>query len=149
VPPLRERLDDIPLLLDHFLDKAAQTLRRKKPTPPRELTTLLSLYPFPGNVRELELLVFDAVARHTGGVLSMDSFKNVIGGVRPASAAALPGSVDDDPLITLFGHFPTLAEVEAYLIGQALKLAKSNQGTAAGLLGIGRQTLNKRLNSKP
>ncbi len=148
IPPLRERLDDIPLLLDHFLGNAATGLQRKKPTAPPELAVLLSLYPFPGNVRELEALVFDAVARHSGGVLSMESFKTVLGDVRPAAAelAAQREDQGGDPLMALFGHFPTLAEVEEHLVGQAMLLAKGNQGMAAKLLGIGRQTLNKRLN---
>jgi DNA-binding NtrC family response regulator len=148
VPPLRERVDDIPLLLDHFLTTAAASLQRRKPTTPPELAVLLALYPFPGNVRELEALVFDAVARHGGGVLSMESFKTVLGDVRPVAAEPkLPaGEPGNDPLTRHFGHFPTLAEVEEYLVSQAMLLAKGNQGMAARLLGIGRQTLNKRLN---
>lgn len=149
IPPLRERPEDIPLLLDHFLGAAAASLQRKKPTVPPELNVLLSLYPFPGNVRELESLVFDAVARHGGGVLSMESFKAVIGDCRPGSAVStvVTGDAGEaEPLTALFGHFPTIAEVEEYLIAQALKMAKGNQGLAANLLGIGRQTLNKRLN---
>ncbi|TLM69012.1 MAG: sigma-54-dependent Fis family transcriptional regulator [Deltaproteobacteria bacterium] len=148
IPPLRERLDDIPLLVDHFLGAAAASLQRKKPTAPPELNVLLSLYPFPGNVRELESLVFDAVARHGGGVLSMESFKAVIGENRPVTpgAGATGGDGGETVLTSLFGHFPTIAEVEEYLIEQALRMSKGNQGMAAGLLGIGRQTLNKRLN---
>ena len=148
IPPLRERMEDIPVLLDHFLDKSAQELGKKKPTPPPELATLLSLYNFPGNVRELEALVFDAVARHLSGILSMESFRNVIGDPRPHSSvpeAKIPVDTSVDPLVALFGHFPTIAEVENHLIDQAMSLAKGNQGMAAKLLGMGRQTLNKRL----
>jgi len=151
IPPLRERPDDIPLLLNHFLALAATTLHKKKPTPPRELPVLLALYPFPGNVRELEALVFDAVARHTGGVLSMDSFRQVIGDQPTGTATDVSGSRPEgetNPFIEFFGHFPTIAEVEAYLIEQAMKRTKGNQGMAAKLLGMGRQTLNKRLNKK-
>ncbi|NJC86969.1 MAG: sigma-54-dependent Fis family transcriptional regulator [Desulfuromonas sp.] len=148
IPPLRERIEDIPLLLDRFLGQAAASLHRKKPTAPPELVVLLSLYPFPGNVRELESLVFDAVARHAGGVLSMESFKAVLGETRPAAGNIVvdQGGGGEEPLTLLFGHFPTIAEGEEFLVEQALKLAKGNQGMAAGLLGIGRQTLNKRLN---
>lgn len=52
---------------------------------------------------------------------------------------------DENPLCTIFGHFPTLDEVEQYMIGEAMKLAKGNQGLAGKILGMGRQTLNKRL----
>jgi len=146
IPPLRERVDDIPLLLDHFLGTAAASLDKKKPTPPPELAVMLGLYHFPGNVREIEGLVFDAVARHTSGIISMESFRAVIGDQRPQTLA-MSSSVTDEskPLIEHFGHFPTLTEVEAYMIDEAMELAQGNQGLAAKMLGIGRQTLNKRL----
>ena len=54
IPPLRERTEDLPLLLNHFLEKAAKMLGKKQPTPPKELITLLGAYHFPGNIRELE-----------------------------------------------------------------------------------------------
>jgi two-component system nitrogen regulation response regulator GlnG len=75
VPPLRERRDDLPILLDHFLEKASRTLGKKKPTPPDKLIELLASYHFPGNVRELESMVHNAVSSHTSGELSMDAFK--------------------------------------------------------------------------
>lgn len=145
VPPLRERLDDIPLLLDAFLDEAARSLQKRKPTPPPELIDLLSAYPFPGNIRELRAMVFDAVARHRAGVLSMQSFREMIAPEQnpeapgPEDAAAAPGLV-------IAGRFPTLKEAEYYLISEALKRSRENQGVAANLLGIKRTTLNKRLN---
>jgi DNA-binding NtrC family response regulator len=149
LPPLRERLDDIPLLLDHFLGTTAASLNKKKPTPPPELSVFLSLYHFPGNVRELEALVFDAVLRHKSGILSMETFREVIGddGLAQTGSAPLSGS-DDNPLFAIFGHFPTIDEVEEYMISEAMKLAKGNQGMAGKLLGMGRQTLNKRLKTQ-
>jgi transcriptional regulator with PAS, ATPase and Fis domain len=50
VPPLRERPDDLPLLIEHFLEEAARSLGKKKPTPPPELFTLLAAYGFPGRI---------------------------------------------------------------------------------------------------
>ncbi|MGD9280369.1 MAG: sigma-54 dependent transcriptional regulator, partial [Desulfobacterales bacterium] len=75
IPPLRRRREDLALLVDHLLEKASKVLDKKKPTPPVELVTLLSTYHFPGNIRELESMIFDAVSSHTSGILSMDSFK--------------------------------------------------------------------------
>jgi DNA-binding NtrC family response regulator len=145
VPPLRERVEDIPLLLEHCMSDAAQLLNRKKPAYPPELVTLLETYSFPGNVRELQAMVFDAVTRHGGGVLSMDRFKAVVGEGRQASPAPLGDTAGINPLFGLFGRFPTIHDVEEYMIAEAMKHAKGNQGIAASLLGITRQTLNKRL----
>lgn len=146
IPPLRERLDDIPFLLEHLLEKAAQALGKKKPTPPPELVTLLSTYDFPGNVRELETLIYDAVSRHESGVLSLESFKNVIdmerGKLLHTPAVIDPASLSLEQFLT---GFPTLKQAETFIIERALERAKGNQGIAASILGITRQALNKRL----
>lgn len=149
IPPLRERPSDIPVLLKHFIAKASSEMNRKAPSYPRELDALMSTYNFPGNVRELESMVFDAVARHKGGVLSMDSFKQVINLEKGASVGkatdtqAVPGGIDALGLDA--GPIPTLKKAQEILIAKAMKSANGNQGIAASLLGITRQALNKRL----
>lgn len=147
IPPLRERPEDIGQLLDHFLATASASLGKKRPTAPAELVTLLSTYHFPGNVRELEALVHDAVTRHAGGVLSMESFSAVIGEGRSKGRSTLAFQEDSgsNPLESLFGRFPTIRDVEEYMIADAMRRSNGNQGIAASLLGITRQTLNKRL----
>ncbi|OGL45815.1 MAG: two-component system response regulator [Candidatus Schekmanbacteria bacterium RBG_16_38_10] len=146
IPPLHERHEDIPLLLDYFLGDAAKSLTKKKPTPPRELLTLLSNYHFPGNVRELQAMVFDAVSQHESGVLSLESFKGFIKEERSyAQTNLLPTTQDVTYGISLAGHFPTLKEVEDYFISEALKRTNGNQGIAASLLGLTRQALNNRI----
>ncbi|MDZ7372259.1 MAG: sigma-54 dependent transcriptional regulator [candidate division KSB1 bacterium] len=145
LPPLRERKEDIPLLLDFFLDKAAKELGVKKPNYPRELLILLRNYPFPGNIRELEGMVFDAVSRHQGGVLSTESFREKIEGRLSAGAAEL-FEEEGAAVPVSFGHpLPTLREVENALIAEALRRAEGNQSIAAGLLGLSRRALNNRL----
>lgn len=145
IPPLRERPDDLALLLDHFLDQASHAFGKKKPTAPRELAVLLKTYHFPGNVRELEAMVFEAVSRHTGGVLSLDTFKNHIarhqgGGMLHSDHETANG----DPLI-VGDPFPTLKESTEYLVDEAMRRAQGNQSIAARMLGISRPALNKRL----
>lgn len=147
LPPLRERLEDLPLLVEHFMVKASSIFHKAKPVHPSGLLPLLSAYRFPGNVRELEAMVFDAVARHDGGLLSLETFSSRIEphGAHGAAAVtnALPGSA---VVVGHDGSFPTLKQAEAILIAEALRRSGNNQGAAASLLGISRQALNKRLN---
>jgi two-component system response regulator HydG len=147
IPPLRERREDIPCLLDHFLEKASKSLNKPKPVPSREVTALLSTCHFEGNVRELHALVSDAVARHTSGLLTLDCFVGLAGKDcnPPSTALFVPSKAVDDILYAYFGRFPTLKEMEDYLTESALNLTSGNQRSAALMLGIARQTLSKRL----
>jgi len=144
IPALRERKGDIPLLLDHFLEMAAQEFGKKKPTPPKELAVLLANYPFPGNVRELKSMVHDAVGSHQGKILSMDAFKRAIGeheGSPGGARGELPG-------INPFGHLdrlPTLGEAHELLVQEALRRSENNQSMAARMLGVTQSALSKRL----
>jgi DNA-binding NtrC family response regulator len=113
------------------------------PTPPPELTGYLSSYAFPGNIRELRAMVYDAVAQHSRGVLSMESFIDAMGGVAATTTGANHESADF--LRFPDGRIPTLKEAEEALIAQALTLAGGNQGVAARYLGVTRQAINKRL----
>ena len=151
IPPLRERTDDIPLLVEHFFAEAAASLSRQKPTVPPELACYLATHAFPGNIRELRAMVFDAMARHDKGVLSLSSFREAIGASRvPVKATPLSFL---EGLRDTSGHgggtMPTLKEAEDALIAHSLRIANGNQGIAAAHLGITRQALNKRLNRKP
>ena len=147
IPPLQKRLDDIKILADHFLIKAAKALGKKAPTPPRELYILLENYSYPGNVRELEGMVFDAVSRHKSGILSMDSFKEKIG---IKSGTRIPqqrneSKSDEEKGLIFKQTLPTLREAEQLLIDEALNRSNGNQTIAARLLGLTRRALNNRL----
>ena len=141
IPPLRERKEDIPLLLTSLLEKAAETLNKKVPTPPPELAKLLSSYHFPGNIRELEAMIHNAVSTHQSRKLSMESFKKAIANQNPAIYAPDPAAP-----VTFHEQLPTIGEVVNLLIDEAMQRASGNQSIAANLLGISRPALNKRLN---
>lgn len=149
IPPLRERVEDIPLLLNYFIDEAAETLNKNRPAYPVQLPDYLVTYDFPGNIRELKAMILDAVACHQKGMLSLSSFRNII--------THRDTLTKTDPLtfvrdIRSGAHtdkcMPTLKEAEEALITHALALANNNQGIAAAHLGITRQALNKRLSRK-
>jgi DNA-binding NtrC family response regulator len=146
LPPLRERKDDIPVLLDHFIEESAKELGKKPPKYPEELIILLTNYSFPGNIRELKMIVYDAVARCKSSILSLEVFKEMID---------ISNSIDKElknEIVKFYiqmrfpDKLPTLKEMEELLINEALRRAKGNQGIAASMLGITRQALNKRLN---
>jgi DNA-binding NtrC family response regulator len=140
IPPLRDRQDDLPLLINHFLENISLELGKKKPTPPPELYTLLGTYSFPGNIRELRSMMFDAISSHKSGILSLKSFKKVIGQQEiPLTPTIQKVSV------TFPEKLPTLNQISWILIDEAVKRAKGNKSIAAGLLGISHQALSKRL----
>lgn len=146
LPPLRERREDLPLLIDHFLETASQTLGKKKPTPPKELFVLLPIYHFPGNVRELQSMILDAVSSHKSGKLSLEVFKSYFRQKHPAfDVDSKPLPPGEDSVISFSEQLPTLKQAEQSLISEAMKRAKGNQAIAAQMLGITRQALNKRL----
>ncbi|MBN1293279.1 MAG: sigma-54-dependent Fis family transcriptional regulator [Candidatus Latescibacteria bacterium] len=144
IPPLKSRKDDIPLLVDYLLHRAAGEMGKKKPTVPKELLSLLQTYNFPGNVRELEGMVFDAVSRHQSGVLSMQSFKEKIMPDMSGFEENVP-ALSNSVQLEFPEQLPTLQDTEAMLIDEALKRSGGNQTIAAQLLGISRNTLNSRL----
>jgi len=149
VPPLRDRLEDLNILVEHFLTKASKTLDKKKPTSPDELSVLLSTYHFPGNIRELESMVFNAVSSHKSGKLSMESFKSHIYQKHPSLETESKELLKEKKiLISFFEQLPTLKQAEQFLIDEAMKRADGNQSIAALSLGITRQALNRRLRLK-
>ncbi len=146
IPPLRQRLDDLPVLLDHFFAEAAKKLDRNKPAYPPELISLLSTYDFPGNIRELRNMVMDALSRQESGTISMDHFKKqitILHEIDPTSTVR-----SDNANLTPFSNIktlPSLKQTSNILIQEALRRTNGNQRLAAEMLGITRQALNWRL----
>ncbi len=150
VPPLRERIGDLPMLVDHLLEKAAREMEKRKPTPPAELLPLLTAYRFPGNVRELEAMCYNAVSTHRQGMLDLASFRETISQSTdlPLEPLPLPRGADLPSPFSPMRPLPSLAQAEEMLIEEALRRTDGNQTMAAQLLGITRQTLNRHLKLK-
>ena len=140
IPALRDRKEDLPLLLEAFFEEAAKDFDKKKPAVPKELPGLLSSYYFPGNVRELRAMVFNAVGQHQSHKLSLELFKKAIGHNLDRSAS--PGDMQS---ITFPDKLPTLEEIGMQAVEEAMRRSDGNITTAANLLGITRQGLSKRL----
>ncbi len=132
IPPLRERRGDIPLLAGFF----AREAERRMGTSSIELgagdLSRLVAYDFPGNVRELRSMLFDAVSRG-----SMPE----LGGAPGAGEEAASTS----PSLFFGPALPTLREAEELLVDEALSRADGRQAEAARILGISHQALSKRL----
>lgn len=159
-PPLRERPDDIPLLIERFID---QFSRRKSDRPTRfDPLTIQSLqvYGWPGNVRELENLVQRLVILHRGKIVSMkelpekyrcesfpvDESLSQAGGNEPASAAPAPPEMAwNDEGLDFNG---LISEFEDRLIMQALSRTGGNKKEAARLLNLKRTTLIEKIKKK-
>lgn len=143
IPPLRERKEDIPLLLDDFIEEACRDLKKKKPSYPEELLLYLENHDFPGNIRELRSMIYDAVTGHKSRMLSVQAF----GGIRENSGienrAAVFGNIYRD-----MSKLPSIKESSSMLIEEAMKRASGNQRVAASLLGITQQALSRRLKTQ-
>jgi DNA-binding NtrC family response regulator len=147
IPPLRDRKEDIPLLIDTFYEQTTRDLGRTDPVaPPPELYEVLSTYSFPGNIRELKNLVFDALSRDRAGAVSVSYVKDRLDKTPvspgPDSSAAEQFTKDNLPR---WQCLPALKDAEQMLIDEALRRSSGNQTLAAQLLGMTRSALNKRL----
>jgi DNA-binding NtrC family response regulator len=144
VPPLRDHIEDIPLLLSHFLELASSELSKPAPVVPTKIIQLLKTYSFPGNVRELRGIAFDAASRFAGEMLSVDILREHL--ISENVDMTINDSHNSTNLLSIGSSLPTLKEAEALLISEALTRCNNNQSQAAKLLGITPSALNKRLN---
>lgn len=143
LPPLRRRLDDLPLLIDSFLEQAAESLNKPVPTIPRELYNLLATYHFPGNIRELEAMIFEALSRHNSHMLSCATLREHIRAHTQDQDLHPHLPTPETAPFTYFDRLPTLSEAPRLLILEALKRCEGNRSMAANLLGITRSGLSK------
>ena len=148
IPPLRERAEDIPLLIDYFLDKATRQSGRPVPVISRAARNALEAYEYPGNVRELMHLIENAVACNSSAALGIDDF---IGVETAADTPKRNLRIFRDKHFRLqmnFDSFPSIDKVEQMIIEEAMRMTSGNKSVAADLLGISRPTLNRKLDSR-
>lgn len=135
VPSLRERPFDIPLLVQHFLQKAAEANAAAPLGMSPEALAVLTAYPFPGNVRELENIIERAVAFARGAIITPDDLP-----ARVRTSGATAALIARSSARRL-----TLDELEREYILETLRLTGGNKSRAAELLGLDRKTLYRKL----
>jgi len=140
LPPLRERLEDVRPLAEHFLAQSALELNRRFTALAPETVGLLQRHSWPGNVRELKAVIGRAVLLHDDDTLQPAHL--------PAALVSAALNAPARPPLDSSGvraTIPTLEEVELAHIRRVLELCGGNRTAAAQHLGITRQTLTKRL----
>ncbi len=136
LPPLRERSEDIPLLVAHFARKHAPELGSPVALDEKAMRCLTA-YSWPGNVRELENVVERAITLSQGGAITPEDLPPRIR--LQQSPDTPPLSADD--LAELFAGLPSLDEIERRYILHVLDATGSNRKRTAEILGINRKTL--------
>jgi len=163
IPPVRERWEDIRLLVNYFLKKFAQAQNQRPKSISPEVIKILEQYHWPGNVRELENVIQRAIVVAKGdAILLNDLPPEILGAEQPIApvmeSSAAAGRTTSAPAAdlatlarTLFrwarqeSSLKVIPAVERQLIIEALAETKGNQVQAARLLGITRATLRKRV----
>ena len=153
LPPLRDRLDDIPLLADYFLVRFTRDMDIENPGMTEEAKAVLTSRPWPGNVRELANTIQKALIFSRGGPITIENISRVIErdrvsaerddtvdkAIRQWVRNTLTSGTAKDIFNALMDRFARM------LIVEALKLTSGNRARAAKLLGISRPTLLSRI----
>lgn len=140
LPPLRERTEDIPLLVRHFIQKFIPERKTNNPVTgiDRETEKIFNAYHWPGNVRELENVIERAMILSPGNLITLADL--------PQSLYSK--SINDLPLDQIPPQAKlnqTLTMIEKMMIQRALKIAGNVQSHAAQILGIGKSGLNQKI----
>ena len=157
IPALRDRLDDLPLLVHHFLVKHGKPERRMRGVDPAALRLMLA-YPWPGNVRELESVIESAYALGNHEQLMASDLPPHVANYRPGAPApvAAATTTPDAPIVSQAPVAAAVApatrpgvlslnEMEKEALIRALQIAHGNKSKAAQLLGVSRKRLYRML----
>jgi two-component system nitrogen regulation response regulator GlnG len=154
LPPLRQRGDDLPMLVHHYVRRSNRELGREVREVTAEAMERLRGYPWPGNIRELQSVLKQALLRSTGPVLIPAFLPESIGAPRTAATATPPA--DESESLESFiqqrlragsnGLYQeTLRRVEQFLLPLVLQSTGGNKLQAARILGMTRLTLRMKL----
>jgi DNA-binding NtrC family response regulator len=136
LPPLRERLDDVPALAEHFLNKYASSGTRPKLSP--MLVQRLSQYDWPGNVRELENFMRRLLAMSTSSVLGVELLEDT-------ELSQVPQPIEAVPATSLMEAGMSLRYVEQQLFESTLRATGGNRSRTAEMLGVSVRTVRNKI----
>ena len=156
LPPLRERTEDIPLLAERFLQAAAVRFQAPPKRLARTAVQRLLAHAWPGNVRELENLCWRLAALAPGEQVSVADVEQALGAVRTEA----PGAADWEGALAGWAraqldagksdlHATARERLDRVLLDEALARTGGHRGEAARLLGVGRNTITRKLSRKP
>lgn len=145
IPPLRERPEDILPLVHHCVKTSAKILNLPPPALAKDLCQALMSYDFPGNVREMINIIHNAIAQSRSRTLELSDFPNISPCVASRSEIVRKVGSNQFALHGVFSDFPTIDDVEALLVEEAITLSQGNRSVAAKMLGVSRPTLQKKL----
>ena len=132
VPPLRERKDDIPIMITSFLQEFAKENDKKIEGIDNRTRSALYKYDWPGNIRQLRNCIESAVVMCSGNVITLDDLPPGIVKDSDTNAISIPTGI-------------TMSEAEKILIAENLAINKGNKSKTAEVLGIGRKTLHRKI----
>jgi DNA-binding NtrC family response regulator len=135
VPPLRDRAEDIPLLIKHFMVRASAEAGKVPPELDAGTTEVLTHYPWPGNIRELQNAIQQAIILCSGGKITRADLPDRITGEHKSLAR----------LEELASRRMALEEVEREYARAVLTSVNGHRGEAAAILGVDRKTLTRKL----
>jgi DNA-binding NtrC family response regulator len=139
VPPLRERKEDVPLLVNFFVERFNKELGKQVKPVAREAMEVMIAYDWPGNVRELKNVIERAMLLDAEDEILVEHLPQELRGARESVGTSASASLLDS-------FFPmTLREMEKIQIEKTLEQTSGNKSKAASLLGISRQTLREKL----
>jgi DNA-binding NtrC family response regulator len=156
LPPLRERKEDLPLLIEHFLRRFSRSLGRTIHTVAPEAMRCLLAYDWPGNVRQLQSVLKYAIVQATGDVITLECLpENLRSGPAPVGARQVPPEANLAGLSVLTDELLRAGEIDVYrricqemdrvVLGAVMRHVLGNQVKASELLGISRTTLRAKL----
>ena len=150
LPPLRERVEDLPPLIHHFLREACSALQKELPIISDKVYTLLQTCPFPGNIRELRAMLFNAASLSSNGKLPLSVLQKSTD-CMAGRQGKITGSVETEfnTLLPALKRLPSLKKAGDSLVADAMRRSAGNQTVAARLLGISQPALHRRVKKDP